>query len=182
VSRTSYGKTAYGYSARRTGSPYADGRRTYTGNGRGRDGYRGSYVYGSAALDDEHYEQRRERRRQSAAVPARREEHEQSASVFSVFLALFMMILLTVSVIGYVQLMSNVTVTSNNISSLETQIKNLKTENDQKYEEITSSINLDEIKEVAINELGMKYADSDQIVTYNNDSDDYVHQVQEVGK
>lgn len=93
-----------------------------------------------------------------------------------------MLAVLTASVIGYVQLMSNVSATSNSISSLETQIKNLKTSNDQKYAEITSSISLDKIKEIAINELHMKYADESQIVTYSNDTGDYVKQLQEVGK
>ena len=93
-----------------------------------------------------------------------------------------MLVFLTVAVIYYVQLMAGVSTTNNNISSMQNQIKTLKTANDQRYEEINSSINFDQIKEIAINELGMKYADADQVVTYSNESDDYVHQVNEVGK
>ena len=78
--------------------------------------------------------------------------------------------------------MSQVTVSQNHISDLTTQIEDLKTKNDQRLEEINSSISLAEIKEIAIGELGMKYADSSQIVTYNSQSDDYVHQVIEADK
>ncbi len=78
--------------------------------------------------------------------------------------------------------MSQVTVSQNHISDLTTQIEDLKTKNDQRLEEINSSISLAEIKEIAIGELGMKYADSSQIVTYNSQSDDYVHQVTEADK
>ncbi len=93
-----------------------------------------------------------------------------------------MVAFLTVSVIYYVQLMAAVATTNSNISSMQSRLKTLKTANDQHYEEINSSISLEEIKEIAINELGMKYAGAEQIVKYSSNPNDYVHQVAEVGR
>lgn len=164
---------------------------------------RSTYVYGDVVPDtddDEERELEERRRRERAAEArkrremelrreqrARREEEmrleeeerrrEAAASRASVAAVAVMLVFLTVSIIGYVRLMSQVTVSQNHISTLTTQIEDLKTKNDQRLEEINSSISLAEIKEIAIGELGMKYADSSQIVTYSSNSDDYVHQV-----
>lgn len=164
---------------------------------------RSTYVYGDVVPDtddDEEKELEERRRRERAAEArkrremelrreqrARREEEmrleeeerrrEAAASRASVAAVAVMLVFLTVSIIGYVRLMSQVTVSQNHISTLTTQIEDLKTKNDQRLEEINSSISLAEIKEIAIGELGMKYADSSQIVTYSSNSDDYVHQV-----
>lgn len=164
---------------------------------------RSTYVYGDVVADtddDEERELEERRRRERAAEArkrremelrreqrARREEEmrleeeerrrEAAASRASVAAVAVMLVFLTVSIIGYVRLMSQVTVSQNHISTLTTQIEDLKTKNDQRLEEINSSISLAEIKEIAIGELGMKYADSSQIVTYSSNSDDYVHQV-----
>lgn len=169
---------------------------------------RSTYVYGDVVPDtddDEERELEKRRRRERAAEErkrremelrreqrARREEEmrleeeerrrEAAASRASVAAVAVMLVFLTVSIIGYVRLMSQVTVSQNHISDLTTQIEDLKTKNDQRLEEINSSISLAEIKEIAIGELGMKYADSSQIVTYNSQSDDYVHQVTEADK
>ena len=160
-----------------------------------------SYVYGNAAPDlfGEEEEERerlarrearrreRERRareelRHEEALQRRRElRHAQARVRFSVAITMLMMTVLTAAIIGYVRLLSSVTVSSRKISTLETQIEKQRTLNDQRLEEIDASINMDEIRSIAINELGMKYADEDQIKTYSSQADDYVHQVAEVG-
>lgn len=95
----------------------------------------------------------------------------------------FMMGVLTVMcvfLLGYISLQSTVTSTVNETAQLETQLSELKTSNDQKLNEINSSINLDEIKYKAITRLGMSYADQDQVINYSDDDGDYVHQVSQV--
>ena len=42
------------------------------------------------------------------------------------------------------------------------------------------SVNLDEIREKAINQLGMTYATPDQIVEYDNPASDYVKQYENI--
>ena len=44
------------------------------------------------------------------------------------------------------------------------------------YNSVMDSVNLDEIREKAMNELGMVYATSDQVIEYESPSGDYVKQ------
>lgn len=81
---------------------------------------------------------------------------------------------------SYISLQAQVTQSVEDIASYESQLQSLKAANDQEYNEIVASIDLDEIKERAMTDLGMDYAAQDQIVTYEGDVNDYVHQVQEV--
>ena len=56
----------------------------------------------------------------------------------------------------------------------------LKLENDENYSRIDSSINLEEVKRIAIQELGMRYAEEGQIVTFSGEGSDYVRQTGEI--
>ncbi|WP_130837958.1 hypothetical protein [Lachnoclostridium sp. Marseille-P6806] len=145
--------------------------------------YRYNYMYESAARELSYEEEGRRNtqpRRKSRSV--RSVEQPVSVSHVPALLLTGMVAFLTVSVIYYVQLMAAVATTNSNISSMQSRLKTLKTANDQHYEEINSSISLEEIKEIAINELGMKYAGAEQIVKYSSNPNDYVHQVAEVGR
>lgn len=98
--------------------------------------------------------------------------------------AIFMLILLTVIVIaliGYISLQTNIKKAISRISTLEYQVAEKKAANDENYNEIMNSIDLDEIRDYAINVLGMQYASDDQVVTYSSGTEEYVHQVSEVG-
>ena len=44
------------------------------------------------------------------------------------------------------------------------------------YTKIMSNVDLDEIKRIAIGELGMKYAKEGQVITYSGEGSDYVRQ------
>ena len=50
----------------------------------------------------------------------------------------------------------------------------MKEQNNTKYNSVMDSVNLDEIREKAMNELGMVYATSDQVIEYDRPSGDYV--------
>ena len=54
--------------------------------------------------------------------------------------------------------------------------------NDAAYSKAIVSVDLDKIRDIAINELGMVYANQDQIVTYEKQDKDYVRQYEEVPK
>ena len=58
----------------------------------------------------------------------------------------------------------------------------LKKENDDNYTRIMTSVDLDYIRDVAINELGMVYANEDQVILYDGGTKDYVRQSQDVPK
>ena len=53
----------------------------------------------------------------------------------------------------------------------------MKIANDEAYSRITGNIDLEEIKRIAIGELGMTYAQEGQIITYSNVGNDYMRQV-----
>ena len=56
----------------------------------------------------------------------------------------------------------------------------LKLDNDEEYSRITNNIDLEEVKRVAIQELGMKYAEEGQIVTVTGGGSDYMRQVADI--
>ena len=81
---------------------------------------------------------------------------------------------------GYVNLQSTITNHITNISKLESQLNEMKLANDETYTKIMSSIDLEEIKRIAVNELGMKYAKDGQVVEYTSEGNDYVRQYGQV--
>ena len=67
-----------------------------------------------------------------------------------------------------------------NIAALEAQLSELRTENDDEYNRVTTSVDLEEVRDIAINELGMVYAGADQVVLYDSEGSDYMKQYAEI--
>lgn len=80
----------------------------------------------------------------------------------------------------YVKLQSDITNHVTNISKLENELYELQLSNDEYYTKIMSSVDLEEIKRIAITELGMKYAKEGQVVNYTGEGSDYVRQFGEI--
>lgn len=80
----------------------------------------------------------------------------------------------------YLTLQSDITNSVKHISALESQLNYLKLANDENYSRITSDVNLEEVKRIAIQELGMRYAEEGQIVTFNGEGSDYVRQTGDI--
>lgn len=78
--------------------------------------------------------------------------------------------------VNYVQLQSKMTEQSKMITSLQEELADMREENTTRENAILDSVNLDEIREKAQNELGMVYATRDQIVEYEDPAADYVKQ------
>lgn len=90
-------------------------------------------------------------------------------------------VVVTVGVcISYLQLKADMTQRVKNISSLESEVSNLKSENDETYNRISNSVDLEYVKKVALEELGMVYATEEQVVLYENEEGDYVRQYEDV--
>lgn len=81
--------------------------------------------------------------------------------------------------VNYIQLQSDLTAKTRQVASLESQLNTLRLANDEEYNRINASIDLEEIKRVAIGELGMTYAKEGQIITYSNVGSDYMRKVSE---
>ena len=81
---------------------------------------------------------------------------------------------------AYITIQSDITARMKTISKLESQIADLKAENDEAFKRINTAIDLDAIKNTAISELGMFYATEEQIIYYNVENDDYMNQYIEI--
>ena len=66
------------------------------------------------------------------------------------------------------------------VASLESHLYEKKADNDARYKQITTSVDLNAIKDAAINRLGMKYASQDQIVYYSIDKNNYMDQYSDI--
>lgn len=76
----------------------------------------------------------------------------------------------------YLSLQAEITSSIKSISKMESTLNELKLDNDENYSRITSNVNLEEVRTVAIQELGMRYAEEGQIITFNGEDSDYVRQ------
>lgn len=81
---------------------------------------------------------------------------------------------------SYVKQQSDITNRINNIAKLENELYELKLDNDELYTKIMSDVDLEEIKRIAVSELGMKYAEEGQVVTYSGEGSDYVRQYKNI--
>ena len=175
-SRT-YGNSEYGYK-----------NQPGTGKGRNRNVEYPPYdfyYYGSEApaydpdWDDRRRQNEDEQRRRAAqekrAVP--RTKKKERLNPLAVLSMAGVIILMCVFLLRYISLQFEVTNAVEEISEMETELSDLKSDNDEAMNAVESSINLDDIKYRAIAELGMTYADEDQIIVYSNEEDDYVRQV-----
>lgn len=82
----------------------------------------------------------------------------------------------------YIGLQSDITNSVKNISRLESQLNTLKVANEENYSRISSSVDLEEIRRIAIQELGMQYAQEGQIISFASENSDYVKQMAEIPK
>ena len=104
---------------------------------------------------------------------------------YLLFLSLAM-VLMVGTLAFYLSVQSQITNSVKNIAALESQLNNLKQDNDEAYNRASGNVDLDEVKRIAIQEYGMTYASEGQIVTYSDGGgNDYVRQlapIPEAGK
>lgn len=85
-----------------------------------------------------------------------------------------------VILINYIQVQSDIIITVRNIAALESELNDLRLSNDENYARAASSVDLEEIRRVAIGELGMRYAKEGQIINVTGEGYDYVRQLAEI--
>lgn len=85
-----------------------------------------------------------------------------------------------VVLIQYINLQSDITNSVKRVSRMESELHALRQDNDEYETRINSSIDLEEIKRIAICELGMKYATEGQIIRVEGGGDDYARKYAEV--
>lgn len=160
-----------------TGNHYSNAAadRTYRSNVRGGQTGRAYRVQGNNALQPDIRRELEEAPRRQLSREARknRDKAHHMSFGYVAFLAAALC-LCAVVLIHYVQIQSEITAATKSISRLETQLNTQLLENEENYNQIVSSVDLEEIKKIAIGELGMTYATEGQIVTYSGDGQDYM--------
>ena len=82
--------------------------------------------------------------------------------------------------VSLIQIQSQLTHRMENIAALESQITAQKADNDARYKEIVTSVDLEYIKDVAMNELGMQYATEDQVVYFSVENNNFMDQYSDI--
>ena len=132
--------------------------------------------------------------RQLYAVPQRRENidgpvelprrnRKQVRSTLSIPYCIFLTVacVLTLALGSYyLQQQALSTSSQKKIASLESQLAEMKKVNADELNRIETSVNLEEIRDIAINELGMVYATEENVVLYKNTTQNYVSQYENV--
>lgn len=146
-----------------------------------------TYIYGNTvrvhAVPEPDYEKKvsvkqRPKKRISKQVRKNRSQAMRIGPAYVAFLV-FMAVLAVGVCAWYLQAKSEMTAHTEAIARLEEQIADLKEQNTTRYDSITKSVDLEAIKEKALG-LGMRGTNSEQLYTYDNSSDDYVTQYQNI--
>lgn len=142
---------------------------------------RNAYIQGSAVrkLDIAREIEEKPRKKLSNEARKNREKAEHMNAAYVLFLSLSLVATGWI-LVGYIRLQSGITNSMQHISALENELNDLKAANDEEYNRITSSIDLEEVRRIAIQELGMQYAKEGQIVAFESESTDYVKQMSEI--
>ena len=101
----------------------------------------------------------------------------------SIGYCLFFLVALAVTAfvcLWYVGIHSDITASQKRVAALESELSRIKLANDEEYERIAGSIDMEEIKKIAMTELQMKYPGEDQVVRVTMDTEDYVRQYEKI--
>ena len=82
--------------------------------------------------------------------------------------------------ISYIQIQAEITLSVKHIATMESELNDLRLTNDENYARAASSVDLEEIRSVAIGELGMRYAKEGQIINVSGEGNDYVRQLADI--
>ena len=115
-------------------------------------------------------------RRENRAVRKNRDRALYMNLPYVLFLTMALMIT-GVMLIGYLQAQSNLTVSIKRVAALESQLNDMKLANDEQLERINSSLDMEEVKRIAVEELGMTYAKEGQVIIVSGEGSDYVRQL-----
>lgn len=157
--RRSYNRTAY--------DKKKDTGRAVTGQ---------EYVYGNTVRKLKPGWEQEPVRKQAPKVRKNREKAKHMSAGYVMFLAAAL-IASGLILVNFIQLQSQLTALTKTVAFRESELNQIKMANDEEYNRIISGIDLEEIKRIAIGELGMDYAEEGQIVPYENRSSDYMRQV-----
>lgn len=114
--------------------------------------------------------------RRKRRIARRNQERELRMSRSYVTFLTMAVIVFGVFASAYIKIQSDMTARMHAIATLESQIEDLTADNDEALKRLSTAVDLDGIKNSAMNELGMSYAKESQIIYYTVKDDDYMNQ------
>ena len=140
----------------------------------------GVYVQGNTARRIQAVPDRNEPVKKISARTRKNRERAKHMNIGSVLSMAIAMVAAGFILTWYPTLQSDITNSVKHIAALESELNQLRRDNDENYSRITSNVDLEEVKRVAIQELGMTYAREGQIVIFNGEGSDYVRQTGDI--
>lgn len=148
----------------------------------------GTYVSGNTVrvgeLSREMQESQRDAARRMAVNRAVRRNQEKALHMdlpYVIMLTLAAICALSICV-SYLQVQSTMASRIHHIEMLEKELEQLKSENDALQTVIHTDIDLDHVYKVATEELGMVYANRNQVLLYDKTESEYVRQYEDIPK
>ena len=150
-------------------------------------------VYGNTVRVSEPYEReasgrsrktgqrkQKERLREPQAVPyAVKKARLSLPTVLMLFLALAAVIYI---VYNYLYLSASIDTHMDRVEAMEMELEALRTENDALEQSIDTSVDLNYVYDVAVNELGMVHAGESNTIKYDKTESEYVRQYESITK
>ena len=84
--------------------------------------------------------------------------------------------------VNYLHVQSSITSRIHNIETLEQSIETMRSENNALETRINTYVDLDHVYKVATEDLGMVYANKNQVLLYNKTESEYVRQYEDIPK
>lgn len=129
----------------------------------------------------EEIEQVRHRKNRKNAARRNRQRAMEMSPGYVMFLTAGVLVI-AMAAVSFVNLQSQITNRMRNIANLESQVTDLRADNDARYKNVTTSVDLNHVKDVAINKLGMDYPKEDQVVYYTIENNNYMDQYSDIPK
>lgn len=154
------------------------------------NGYRGNsqaqvYVYGNAVRQAEPLPGRapkarpKETKRASRQVIRNRNRAMRISPAYAVFLVVAAIGAVLVCML-YLRLQSDVVSRSENVTAMQEELAQLTEENETAYNAAADSVNLETVRDRAMNEMGMVYAAQGTVVEYEQPAGEYVKQYSDI--
>lgn len=150
-----------------------------------RSGSRQEYVYGNTVRKPEVLPRRRQeaqperQKRTSRQVRRNRNRAMNMSPAYAAFLVAAVVCAVLICV-AYLKLQSDIVGRSENISAMQKELADLTEKNDTAYNAAADSVNLEDIRNKAMNEMGMVYATQGHVVEYKSPTSDYVKQYSDI--
>ena len=127
--------------------------------------------------------EREETRTKRARARSARAKARRRAAVLDRSYVVFLCVMVVATVfmcVQYIRLKEIITAQNRENDSLRAQLVTITSENDAYYESVVNSIDWTSVQQRAVHELGMKYAEEDDVMWYNTGNGSYVLQYQEI--